>query len=870
MARAPASTIPAVMTALIGRDDDLRRVLATLERPGTRLVTLTGLGGIGKTRLAVSAAAAARPRYRDGVLFVELAAVTDAGQVVPAVAAAAGIREHGADPVAERLLTLLRPRQLLLVLDNVEHVLAATPAVMGLLAECPGLTILATSRVALRVRGERELGLEPLPVPEAAGAPRLETLAANAAVALFAERAAQVNPRFVLTEASAPLVAAICRRLDGIPLAIELAAAWIRMLPPGTLLARLDDRLGLLDRGSADAPDRQRTLRATLEWSERLLGGAERAVFRRCGLFVGSWSLAAAEAVATGWGGDPEPIDVLRAVGALVDHGLLTPVRSDAAEPRFAMLETVREFALDRLAAAAEGPGTGAALTAWGVACAEAAQPGLFGPEQAAWLDLLEAERTTLRLAAAGALDRGDAPSAIRIGNALGRFWLVRGHQPADHAWLARAIDLAAANRDAAVREARAFALLLLGNSWFERGELPEAIAAYRESAAAAAAEGAAAVQAGALLNLGIVSAQIGEIAAAHAAAAEALALNRGLGNRASIGKDLIILGGFRGQLGDQDGAEAMLAEALAINLELGDIRVVALNMNTSGEVARARGQAADAARLCRQSLALSEAIGEKRGMAAALANLGWLALDRGDTGEAPARFFAAMRLRHEIGDRWNLADCAEGVAVATVFDHPGPALGLLAAAAAIKAASGGSRPRPETAQATETARSRLGPEAAATIWADAAAAPTSDGLLSTAAGIAGTGDRPVAAVVPGAHPGPRTTPVPGGPVPPIPANQGPGHPGEGATTGPAARPTLSPREREVLGMIVTGHQDREIADALFLTTRTVSWHVANILAKLGASSRVTAAVRAIREGLLEPEPTASSPSTRAAGRHPV
>jgi predicted ATPase/DNA-binding NarL/FixJ family response regulator len=794
---------------------------------------------VGKTRLAVAVAEATRERFSDGVLFVELAAITDHRLVLTRIAWAVGILDRGADSVLERLISALRQRQMLLVLDNFEHVMLASQEILELLVACPGIKLLTTSRVALRVQGEREIPLNPLRVPDQQDAMD-EDVRASPAIALFAERAEHVGTGFVLNQENQQTVAAICRQLDGIPLAIELAAPWLRTLSPSSLLVKLESRLGLLARGQRLAPDRQQTLRATLDWSYQLLTPFEQAVFRRCALFVGSWSLSTAEAICFAQQDNTASTNLLSALSMLVDHSLITAIRSETDVARFFLLETVREFALDRLEAAGELAEVQARLAQWSLVYSEDAHPGLFGPEQAVWLDRLEVERTTVRLGAVAALDLGDPATSLRIAFALGRFWLVRGHSLSDHEWLERAIEMAERHPDLGVRQRRAFALLLLGNSWFERGELRRAIETYRSSANAARKEGSPSHEANALLNLAIVSAQIGRVEAARGPAEEALLIDRELDNRPSMGKDLIILGGVLNQLGDPDGAQVLLEEALSINLELGDVRVVALNFTTLGEVARTRLDVADAARLFTQGRTLSDAIGEKRGSAMALTNLGWLALDNDQLLTAQANFMAAMQLRKDIGDRWNLAVCAEGFAAAIVDDHPAAALTLIASANNLRTIISGS-PDPASLMMGARAQARLDAAIADAIWSTADPLATDDILAIAASVMAAESNDLPDRTEPGQSPAPTTLTVSEVPRVSPPAIQA------GADHSP-----LSRREQDVLAMIVAGHQDREIAEGLFISVRTVSWHVTNILNKLGVHSRVAAAVLAIRDGLID------------------
>jgi predicted ATPase len=424
-----AGALPVPATPLVGREQEAAALEGLVARDGVRLVTLTGPGGVGKSRLMIEAARRLGPGFADGVRFVELAAVSTADLVAPAIAAGLGLSTSAGQLTAD-LQAYLRSRRLLLALDNFEQVIRAAPLLAGLLAAAPGLVVLATSRAVLRLSGEHEFAVAPLPVPPAGAAADPEGLRRYAAVALFAERAQAAAPGFELTGGYAAAVAEICRRLDGLPLAIELAAARVRLLPPPALAARLDERFSLLTGGARDLPARQQTLRNTLDWSYGLLSAEEQALFARLGVFAGPFSLAAAEAVGAGSPGEGQTAGaepVMDTLGALVDSSLVRPqTRRD--QPRFALLETIRAYALDRLR---EGGDWGPAHdrhAAYFLALAEPADEDLAGPGQLAWLDRLETEHDNLWAAMSWLAGHGPLEQAVHLSLVTGRFWWLRGH----------------------------------------------------------------------------------------------------------------------------------------------------------------------------------------------------------------------------------------------------------------------------------------------------------------------------------------------------------------------------------------------------------------------------------------------------------
>src|SRR6266567_2836174 len=388
-------SLPAQLTPLIGRRQEVAEVWALLQRPEVSLVTLTGIGGVGKTRLSLQVATDLLDDFADGVCFVPLAPISDPDLVVPTIAQALGIKEIGERLLLDLLKAYIQDKRLLLLLDNFEQVLPAVPELSNLLADCPQLKMLVTSRAVLHIRGEHEFPVPPLALPDLTHLPGSESLLQYAAVALFLQCVQAASPDFQVTPTNTRTIAEICVRLDGLPLAIELAAARSKLLPPQALLTRLAHRLQVLTSGARDAPVRQQTLRNTLAWSYDLLDAEEQRLFRRLSVFAGGCTLEAVEGLSTALG--ELPADVLDGVASLMDKSLLRQVEQEGQEPRLLMLATIREYALEALAASGEMESTRQAHAAYYLALAEQAELELGGPQQGAWLDRLEREHDNLR-----------------------------------------------------------------------------------------------------------------------------------------------------------------------------------------------------------------------------------------------------------------------------------------------------------------------------------------------------------------------------------------------------------------------------------------------------------------------------------------
>ena len=562
-----AGAVPVPATPLVGRDDDAAAVGDLVRAEGVRLVTLTGPGGVGKSRLAVEVAQRVGAGFEDGVRFVALGSVRAAELVAAAIAAALGLNTSGGALITD-LKSYLRARRLVLVLDNFEQVMGAAPVVAELLGAAPGVVALVTSRMVLRLSGEHEFPVPPLPVPPT-GAGDAAEVQRSASVRLFVQRAQAVSAGFELTSVNAGAVAEICRRLDGLPLAIELAAARVRLLPPQALLARLDDKLGLLTGGARDLPERQQTLRTTLNWSFDLLSAREQALFARLGVFAGTFDLPAAEAVgAAGPADQGRAGHVMDTLGSLVDSSLVRPQTRDG-EPRFGLLETIREYALERLRDGADWPEAHDRHAAYFRALAEPAPAELQGPGQLAWLDRLETEHGNLGAAMSWLGEQDQLEAAIQLSWATWRFWWLRGHAEE----LASYVDILVKSEHLPPRQ-RALALSGTGFGLFASGDqaaaqplLEQSLPLYRQAGDMLGAATAAAML-GHLLAVQHQDARASELLEQTLAPLQEAGNDRLAGpERAQHLLDVALVGNFLGQIrlsqADHDRAAQLFTEAL-------------------------------------------------------------------------------------------------------------------------------------------------------------------------------------------------------------------------------------------------------------------------------------------------------------------
>ena len=798
--------LPAPKSSFVGKETELRNVKRDLAM--TRLLTLTGAGGCGKTRLALEVSRELIGAYPDGVWLVELAPLSEGDLVAHAVASVLGVQEQPERSLTDTLVDYLRDKRVLLVLDNCEHLIDAVARFVDtLLNSCPNLRVLATSQESLNVEGELNWLVPSLSVPSLVQSPRVEELAGYESVRLFVERARHRNPAFSLTSENAPAVARICGRLDGIPLAIELAAARAG-LSVEQIAARLDDSLRLLTSGSRTALPRQRTLRGTLDWSYALLSEPERELFCRLSVFAGGWTLEAAEAVGAG---DTQQCDVLDLLSMLVDKSLVVAEATGIGGLRYRMLEPIRQYAMEKLEEGGDAEEVRRCHNTFFLALAEEAEPKLRGAEDTEWLERLEAEHDNLRVALSWTLERGEAELGLRLAGALWMFWEAHGHYSEGRRWLEKALEKE--GRTSAAARAKA----LEGFGWlvFRAGETNRAVVAAEEGLELSDDAGlGGAVRAKFLGLLGWMVEVQGHHARAKELLEESLRLSRDVDDKFGIADTLLMLGSTLSSLDDRKRERQLHEEGIALSRELGYVRTLGRLLFSVGYVLLLEGDYERGVALNEEAAALYRERGYKGGLEFVLDNLGWAALLQGDPKRARSYYRESLMLCKELGDKWIASESLEGLAcVAGVKGEAERAAKLFGVAEALSEAVGSQRVPEEDALREPylaAAHARLDEASWRAAWAEGRAMS-----MERATEYALSEEEHTLLISPALERSPDDLLV-----------------------------GLTRREKEVAVLVTQGLSNRRIASELVLSVHTVHHHVTNILKKLNLNSREQVASR--------------------------
>ena len=843
--------LPVQLTPFIGRVQEVSAVQKLLHRDGVRLLTLTGPGGTGKTRMALQVAAELSESFPDGVFFVNLAPISDPALVVATIAQTLDVKEVAEHPLLDLVIAFLREKQVLLLLDNFEQVVSAAERIAALLAACPQLKVLVTSREVLHVRGEQEFAVPPLTLPDPKHLPDMLALSQYESVALFIQRAQAVRPTFQVTNANAPAIVEICIRLDGLPLAIELAAARIKLLPPQALLARLGQRFAVLTGGARDVPERHQTLHNTIAWSYHLLDEDEQQLFRRLSIFIGGCTLEAAEAVCAALGDADATRSVFDGVASLIDKSFLRQSEPEGQEPRLLMLETIREYGWEGLKGCGEMEQTRHAHAAYYLHLAEQVEPHLRSAHQTVWLACLEAEHDNLRAALRWSLDHKEREMALRLSSALGYFWELCGPWSEGRTFLEQAL----AAREGVAAAVRAKALGAAGVLMGKQGDFEQAMALCQQSLALFRELGERPGIALSLYGLGTMAWMRGNLALARSVLEEALAFFRALDDPWGITSSLISLASVALERGEYARTHALLKESLALSRKLADKRGIANSLLTwawllfwsEGELEQARAMLQESVALFREvgdkeleplgellvgfvaflqgeyttarsqleaGLALFRTIGSQRGMALGLLFLGLLVFAQGDAGTARALLEESLALFSTMGNQSMITHCLASVAIVAVAQGQHTwGVRLLATVETMREARG--VPRPPVMQgfyeqSLASARAGLGEAAFVAVWEE---------------GRAMTPEQALAA------------------QDPVPTTQPPAPARAPAAPRPASPDGLTEREVEVLRLLTQGMTDAQVADQLALSPRTVQGHLRSIYHKLHVHAR-TAAIR--------------------------
>ena len=801
--------LPAQPGPLVGRAGDVERVRGQLRRDEVRLLTLVGPAGTGKTRQTMEVAGQLTADFSDGVWFVDLAPVRDAGLVPSAIAATLDVREDRGRPLIDTLRDALGDRRTLLLLDNFEQVLPAAPYLADLLRTCAQLKLLVTSRAPLRLQWEHELAVDPLEVPDLAALPNLEALVQVPSVALLLQRTQRIDSIFRVDDSNARETAEICVRLDGLPLAIELAAARMRVLPPRALLGRLRYRLVDLASGPRDQPELQRTLRAALDWSYEQLDPAEQALFRRLGVFVGGFALEAAAEVC-----DPDGqlgLDPLRGLESLIEKSLVRTVDAgDRDEPRFGLLETIRAYALEELDRRGELALLRRRHAMYYLGGADVVVDQISNAHQAIWLRILETEHDNLRAALAWCEEAGEPELGLRASGLLAWFWQVRGHVGEGRARMAALLAFA----DRFPAAIRADGLRVAASLALSQTDDRAARALYEESLAIRRALGAPAGLLAPLSGLGYTAMHQGDDETAQACFEEALGIQQQLGDRLGMAESFNSLANLAHGRGDLARARLLYEQSVVIDREIG-YRVDVVEHNL-GVVAQEQGDLTAARGYFASSIAVRRALGDAPGLALSLAKLGEVVAAEGDLGEAQRVLLESLMLQRDLGDRAGLAFVLERMAMlATRLRLHDRALRLAGASAALREQLGvplGTAARIALEGQLAASRRALRAEAADHAWQQGRALHLPDVIALALDTPNGAND---------------------------------------ASTDTAGTVPLTAREREVATLVARGLTNRQIGAELVIAERTVDVHVSNILNKLTLTSRTQLATWALRQGLL-------------------
>ena len=712
------NNLPSQLTSFIGR----RRERAEVRRlfGSSRVVTLTGSGGSGKTRIAIQVAMDMLGEQPEGAWLVELESLHDPELVPQTVASVLGVQEEPGRPLLETLAGYIVSKEMLLVLDNCEHLAGAVAATAeGLLRECPHLRILATSREPLGLRGELVWRVPMLSVPDirTTTVKTKDIVVRYESVRLFVDRAVAALPSFQLTDKNATAVAQICHRLDGIPLAIELAAVRVKALPVDKILSRLADRFQLLTGGSRTALPRQQTLRATVDWSYELLSAKERLLLNRVTVFAGGFTLEAAEGVCPN--GDIAESEVLDLVSALVDKSLVVPEETEEGSGRYRLLETIRDYGGEKLRDGGEADALAGRHGGYFIALAETAEPELRGPEQGLWLERIEQEHDNVRLAIRGCVARGDSAGALRLAGALWRFWYIRGYWEEGRKRLG---EVAAMVEASARTPARAKALY--GGAVLARvqGDFGAAESMLNESLSIASELGDRRAVADALFERGNVANHQEDLVAARGFYEQALEIRRALADRPGIALASHGLGVVAYAMGDPVAARALYEEAIVIQRQLGNLRSEAAGLNGLGDIALYQGDLAAARAFQDRSLVIQRELGDRSGIAFSLRLLGRIAVREGDVASARALLSESLEIFQEVGDTGGVADAIEAMAeLSAASGDAERALRLAGAAAAHREAIHVPLARPDQEQLERSlaaARDKLGDGVAERVFA--------------------------------------------------------------------------------------------------------------------------------------------------------